>query len=118
MTVNYGILQIGGLANKDGIQPRRLEHPCAEALGVRGRRWALACPLGIPREEASWELFCGLPELKVKVRREDCRWGRAAFPGTMQWLLGEEEEGASLELLLPSCFSLNGEVFLSRPWRS
>lgn len=82
-----------------------------------GRRWALACPLGIPREEASWELFCGLPELKVKVRREDCRWGRAAFPGMLQWLLGEEE-GASLELLLPSCFSLNGEVFLSRPWRS
>lgn len=31
---------------------------------------------------------------------------------------GEEEERASLELFLPSCVSLNGEVFLSRPWRS
>lgn len=28
MSVNYGILQIGELANKDVIQPRRLEHPC------------------------------------------------------------------------------------------
>lgn len=57
MSVNYGILQIGGLANKDGIQPRRLERPCASALQVQGRRWTLACPLGIPREEASWDSF-------------------------------------------------------------
>lgn len=40
-----------------------------------GRRWALACPLGIPREEASWEFFCGLPELKVNVRGEKTAGG-------------------------------------------
>lgn len=90
-----------------------------EALGGGGggEGGPLPAPLGIPREEASWELFCGLPELKVKVRREDCRWGRAAFPRDAA-VASREEEGASLELLLPSCFSLNGEVFLSRPWRS
>ena len=40
-----------------------------------GRRWALACPLGLPREEASREFFCGLPELKVNVRGQKTAGG-------------------------------------------
>ena len=70
-----------------------------------GRRWALACPLGIPREEASWEFFCGLPELKVNVRGEKTAGGEGSVPREAAVAsLGEEEEGASLEP--PSSFLL------------
>ena len=66
-----------------------------------GRRWALACPLGIPREEASWEFFCGLPELKVNVRGEKTAGGGGQrSQGSCSGFSG----GASLEP--PSSFLL------------
>lgn len=72
MSVNYGILQIGELANKEVIQPRRLEHPCTMKAtfdsspdnlpafrGVPRRRWTLGLPSGDSQVGSLPGFFCG-----------------------------------------------------------
>ena len=79
-----------------------------------GRRWALACPLGLPREEASREFFCGLPELKVNVRGQKTAGGGgqrsqglcSGFSGGG----GGSKPGASFFLLFPEWGSLSQEA--------
>ena len=69
------------------------------------------------REEASREFFCGLPELKVNVRgQKTAGGGGQRSQGLCSGFSGGG--GGSKPGAPSSCFSLNGEVFLRRPWKS
>lgn len=118
MSVNYGILQIGGLANKDGIQPRRLEHPCAEALGVGWGEGGPCLPSGDSQGGSQLGTLCGLPELKVKAGGERTAGGGGQHSQGCCSGFSGRREGASLEPFSSLLLFLEWEVFLSRPWRS